>query len=57
MKYARTEFEVREISENAFKGNTLITKITLPDTVTEIGQDAFRDAPDLSPSTCLASSG
>lgn len=34
-------YKVTKIDDNAFKGNTTVTKITIPSTVTTIGKDAF----------------
>ena len=38
---------VRKIAAYAFRGNSTITKIWLPDTITEIGQEAFKDCSNL----------
>ena len=40
-------YPVTEIAPNAFEGAAFLTRVTIPEGVTAIGQDAFKDCPNL----------
>ena len=47
-------YPVTAIAENAFEGNTVIKKVTIPESIEEIGDNAFADCTELSTICCLS---
>lgn len=46
-EYNGTKYKITKIAKEAFKGQTTLTSVTIPVTITEIGSNAFQDCTSL----------